>query len=269
MTNPSYVVRKASSCSSRSTNPRDSGHVRLAVRRGTGDNWKNHLDSAARVHFPKCSGGPSSAHRLVHVSRFRGRRRSSIAGKHRRDAFLQRGPDVRDECRDDARLPTGMSPLMEPDMSGDRDGKVPADRRTTLLPAIWHRGLEDTISLHRFTEGFRQQRHRSRVAPRPPRGFDLPSRKMYDYLVSSDFGAETGCPAKNTGHNLKSYTEIHLLRKNEFGKLKVTRFLQDFCARECFFPHRQPAIAELRLRPHCGTLSARAAAGWTSTTTRA
>ena len=39
----------------------------------------------------------------------------------------------------------------------------------------------------------------------------LPSRKMYNYLVSSDFGAETGCPGKNTGHNLKSYTEIHLL----------------------------------------------------------
>ena len=138
LTNPSYVVRKASSCSLRSTNPSASGHARLAVRRGTGDNWKT-----------------------------------------------------------------------------------------------------------------------------------LPSRKMYNYLVSSDFGAETGCPGKNTGHNLKSYTEIHLLRKNEFGKLKVTRFLQDFCARECFFPHRQPAIAELRLRPHCGTLSARAAAGWTSTTTRA
>ena len=168
----------------RSTNPSDSGHARLAVRRGTGDNLKNHLDSAARLlHFPKCSGGPRSTHRLVHVSRFRGRRRSSIDGNHRRDAFLQRGPDVRDECRDDARLSTRMSPLMEPDMSGDRDGKVPADRRTSLLPAIWHRGLEDTISLHRFTEGFRKQRHRSRVAPRPPRGFDPPSRKMYDYLV--------------------------------------------------------------------------------------
>ena len=184
LTNPSYVVRKASSGSLRSTNPSDSGHARLAVRRGTGDNLKNHLDSAARLlHFPKCSGGPRSTHRLVHVSRFRGRRRSSIAGNHRRDAFLQRGPDVRDDCRDDARLSTRMSPLMEPDMSGDRDGKVPADRRTSLLPAIWHRGLEDTISLHRFTEGFRKQRHRSRVAPRPPRGFDPPSRKMYDYLV--------------------------------------------------------------------------------------
>ena len=102
--------------------------------------------SSSALHFPKCSGGPRSTHRLVHVSRFRGRRRSSIAGNHRRDAFLQRGPDVRDECRDDARLSTRMSPLMEPDMSGDRDGKVPADRRTSLLPAIWHRGLEDTIS---------------------------------------------------------------------------------------------------------------------------
>ena len=80
LTNPSYVVRKASSCSLRSTNPSASGHARLAVRRGTGDNWKT-----------------------------------------------------------------------------------------------------------------------------------LPSRKMYNYLVSSDFGAETGCPGKNTGHNLKSYTEIHLL----------------------------------------------------------
>ena len=99
---------------------------------------------------------------------------------------------------------------MEPDMSGDRDGKVPADRRTSLLPEIWHRGLEDTISLHRFTEGFRQQRHRSRVAPRPPRGFDPPARKLYDYLVLGDFGAETCCPAKNTGHNLKSYTEMDL-----------------------------------------------------------
>ena len=101
---------------------------------------------------------------------------------------------------------------MEPDMSGDRDGKVPADRRTSLLPEIWHRGLEDTISLHRFTEGFRQQRHRSRVAPRPPRGFDPPARKLYDYLVLGDFGAETCCPVKNPGHNLKSYTEIHLFR---------------------------------------------------------
>ena len=108
--NPSYVVRKASSCSLRITNPSDSGHVLLAVRRGSGDNWKNHLESAARpLHFPKCSGGPRSTHRLVHVSRFRGRQRSSIASKQQRDAFLQRGPDVRDECRDDARLPTGMS----------------------------------------------------------------------------------------------------------------------------------------------------------------
>ena len=184
LTNPSYVVQKASSSSLRSRNPSDSGHVRLAVRRGTGDNWKNHLDSEARLlHFPKCSGGPRSAHRLVHVSRFHGWPRSSVAKKHQRDAFLQRGPDLRDECRDDARLPTSMSPLMVPNMSGDRDGKVPADRRTSLLPEIWHRGLEDTITLHRPKEGFRQQRHRSRVAPRPPRGFDPPSRKMYDYLV--------------------------------------------------------------------------------------
>ncbi len=147
------------------------------------------LDSAARLlTFPKCSEGPRSVHRLVHVNRLRGRRRSSITVKHQQDAFLQRGPDVRDECRDDARLPTGMSPLMEPDMSGDRDGKVPADRRTSLLPEIWHRGLEDTISLHRYKEEFRQQRHRSRVALRTPRGF------------------ETCCPGKNTGHNLKSYT---------------------------------------------------------------
>ena len=114
LTNPSYVVRKASSGSLRSTNPSDSGHARLAVRRGTGDNLKNHLDSAARLlHFPKCSGGPRSTHRLVHVSRFRGRRRYSIAGKHRRDSSLQRGPDVRDICRDDARLPTSMSPVTE------------------------------------------------------------------------------------------------------------------------------------------------------------
>ena len=80
LTNPSYVVQKASWSSLRSRNPSDSGHVRLAVRRGTGDNWKNHLDSEARLlHFPKCSGGPRSAHRLVHVSRFRGWPRSSVA----------------------------------------------------------------------------------------------------------------------------------------------------------------------------------------------
>ena len=107
LTNPSYVVRKASSSSLRSRNPSDSGHVRLAVRRGTGHNWKNHsFRKLGSCTFPKCSEGPRSAHQLVHVSRFRGRQRSSIAGKHQRDAFLQRGPDVRDECRDDARLPT-------------------------------------------------------------------------------------------------------------------------------------------------------------------
>ena len=54
LTDSSYVVRKASSCSLRSTNPSDSGHLRLAVRRGTGDNWKNHHDSEARLlHFPR------------------------------------------------------------------------------------------------------------------------------------------------------------------------------------------------------------------------
>lgn len=107
LTDSSYVVRKASSCSLRSTNPSDIGHVRLAVRRGTGHNWKNHsFRKLGCCTFPKCSEGPRSAHQLVHVSRFRGRQRSSIAGKHQRDAFLQRGPDVRDECRDDARLPT-------------------------------------------------------------------------------------------------------------------------------------------------------------------
>ena len=42
-TNPSYVVRKASSCPLRITNPSDSGHVRLAVRRGTGDNSSKQL----------------------------------------------------------------------------------------------------------------------------------------------------------------------------------------------------------------------------------
>ena len=139
--------------------------------------------SSSALHFPKCSGGPRSTHRLVRVSRFRGRQRSSIASKQQLDAFLQRGPDVRDECRDDARLPTGMSPLKKPDMSGEREGKVPVDQRTSLLPEIWHRELEDTITLHRFTEGFWQQRHRSRGAPRPPRGFDPPSRKMYEYFV--------------------------------------------------------------------------------------
>ena len=46
-------------------------------------------------------------------------------------------------------------PLMEPDVSGDRGGKVPADQRTSLLPEMWHRELEDTITLHGFTEGFR------------------------------------------------------------------------------------------------------------------
>ena len=67
--------------------------------------------------------------------------------------------------------------LVELDVSGDRDGKVLADRRTSLLPIKWHRGLEDDIILHRIKEGFRQQRHRSRVAPRPPRGLDPSSRK--------------------------------------------------------------------------------------------
>ena len=38
--------------------------------------------------------------------------------------------------------------LVEPDMSGDRDGKVPADRRPSLLPEKWQRGLEDDIIIH-------------------------------------------------------------------------------------------------------------------------
>jgi len=38
--------------------------------------------------------------------------------------------------------------LVEPDMSGNRDGKVPADRRPSLLPEKWQRGLEDDIIIH-------------------------------------------------------------------------------------------------------------------------
>jgi hypothetical protein len=38
--------------------------------------------------------------------------------------------------------------LVELDVSGDRDGKVLADRRTSLLPIKWHRGLEDDIIIH-------------------------------------------------------------------------------------------------------------------------
>ena len=45
LTNSSCVVRKACSCSLRSTNQSDSGYVRLPVRRDASDNWKKQLDS--------------------------------------------------------------------------------------------------------------------------------------------------------------------------------------------------------------------------------
>lgn len=86
--------------------------------------------------------------------------------------------------------------LVELDVSGDRDGKVLADRRTSLLPIKWHRGLEDDIILHRFKEGFRQQRHRSRVAPRPPRGLDPSSRKLYDYFSEAILVPKKAAPPK-------------------------------------------------------------------------
>ena len=120
LTNPSYVVRKASSCSLRSTNPSDSGHARLAVRRGTGDNWKT-----------------------------------------------------------------------------------------------------------------------------------LPSRKMYNYLVSSDFGAETGCPGKNTGHNLKSYTEIHLLFPyvQNFSQLYEVYLVQLIVYPVCTFGFAGKSVITIILSP--------------------